>query len=389
MKKAGRFAALLAAAMMIFAGCAPGQNQEGTGEPETSTSEPAQQSSESGEPLTEEAESTRELSGRTIEEMREADVKTNFPDLEPEMEKEGVIWYTGNQKVFFRDVALDNGDTRHLTGILTTDEDNWNHSLTVTIADSNLDGYVYLPVLQAQTDGLDYIQNEEGLLTVPEVWQIEWLDQQYFYISSMENIGIFDSETGELVSESRDAWEIYAQAEGLARAYLQPVNEVYATGGKAYYTGFRDPELTNTNGSLFELGLDGERLLTDDAMSVAGAAENAVVFLRTIPGKDEQTPSANGLCFYDLKTDQVVDIFTDVFYEIDEEYNTVGGQVLGNEWAGKQWNYDHPEFVMEGNAILFYVSRIADGEVDRYEYDLSSRALQNLGVVERAPESAQ
>jgi hypothetical protein len=78
-----------------------------------------------------------------------------------------------------------------------------------------------------------------------------------------------------------------------------------------------------------------------------------------------------------------------VYYELDEEYNTVGGQVLGNEWAGKQWNYDHPGFIMEDGAVLFYLSRIADGEVDRYQYDLSARTLQNLGVTARAPENAQ
>jgi hypothetical protein len=116
----------------------------------------------------------------------------------------------------------------------------------------------------------------------------------YFIIGEHWN---FYSDTGELVSASRDAWEIYAQATGLDRSYLQPVNEVYTANGKAYYTGFRSPELLNMNGSLFELGLSGERLLADDAMCVVGTAENAVVFLRTIPGKDDQTPSTEVFVF--------------------------------------------------------------------------------------------
>ncbi|HXK77099.1 MAG TPA: hypothetical protein PKY19_01270 [Oscillospiraceae bacterium] len=381
MKKAGRFLVLLATIMML-AGCFSGQNPESESQPETSEPESSVPQFSVSE---EETASAREPSDMTVAEMRESEVESHLSGLEPEMETEGVLWYTGNQKVFFRDIALDSGDTRNLTGILTTDE-NWDHSLSVTVADSSPEGYVYLPYLEVRTDGLDYIRDEEGSLTVPEVWQIEWLDQRYFYISSPANIGIFDSDTGALVSASRDAWEIYAQATGLDRSYLQPVNEVYTTNGKAYYTGFRDPELLNTNGSLFELGLSGERLLTDDAMYVVGTAENAVVFLRTIPGKDDQTSSADGLCFYDLKTEEVVGIFTDVFYELDEKYNTVGGQVLGNEWAGKQWNYDHPSFVMEDGAVLFYLSRIADGEVDRYRYDLSARTLQNLGAIAQAPE---
>lgn len=374
MRKTGRFAAALAAVLILLTGCAARQNPEKPGEPETS---------ESAAESSAETESGREPSDITIAQLRAAEVETNLRGLEPEMETEGVVWYPNNQKVFLRDVALANGDTRHLTGILTTDKD-WNHSLIVTVADSDPDGYVYLPYREAQTAGLDYIRDEESRSVVPEVWQIEWLDQRYFYISSPANIGLFDSETGELVSASRDAWEIYSQATGLDRAYLQPVNEVYAAGGKAYYTGFRDPKRLNTNGGLFELSLAGERLLTDDAYCVVGAAEGAVVFLRTVPGKDDQTPSANGLYFYDLAADETVGIFTDVRYELDGEYNTVGGQVLGNEWAGKQWNYDHPGFVAEGNTVFFYVSRIADGEVDRYAYDLASRKLENQGVIARA-----
>ncbi len=366
---------MLAAALILLAGCAFRQGPENMGEPETSA--PAAESSAG------EAESGREPSNMTIAELRTSEVDAYLPGLEPEMETEGVVWYPGNQKVFFRDVALENGDTRHLTGILTTDK-NWNHALIVTVADSDPDGYVYLPYREARTAGLDYIRDEESRSVVPEVWQIEWLDQRYFYISSPANIGLFDGETGELVSASRDAWEIYSRAAGHDRAYLQPVNEVYAVGGKAYYTGFRDPERLNTNGSLFELGLSGERLLTDDAYCVVGAAEGAVVFLRTLPGKDDQTPSASGLYFYDLAADEALGIFTDVRYELDGEYSTVGGQVLGNEWAGKQWNYDHPGFVVEGNTVLFYVSRIADGEVDRYAYDLASRRLENQGVIARA-----
>ncbi|MBP6886874.1 MAG: hypothetical protein KBC20_02265 [Oscillospiraceae bacterium] len=378
MRKTGRFAAMLAAALIALAGCMSWRGPEDTGEPETPSSASGGESSSTGE-----AESGREPSGITIAELRASEVEANLPGLEPEMETEGVVWYPNNQKVFFRDIALANGDTRHLTGILTTDAE-WNHALTVTIADSGPDGDIYLPYRGAQTVGLDYIRDEESRAIVPEVWQIEWLDQRYFYISSTANIGIFDSDTGELVSASRDAWEIYSQATGLDRAYLQPVNEVYAAGGKAYYTGFRDPELLNRNGSLFELSLSGERLVADDAMGVVAAAEGAVVFLRTIPGKDDQTPSASGLYFYDPAADEVIGIFTDVFYELDGEYNTVGGQALGNEWAGKQWNYDHPGFALEDGAVWFYVSRIADGEVDRYRYDLAARKLENKGVIARA-----
>jgi len=74
-----------------------------------------------------------------------------------------------------------------------------------------------------------------------------------------------------------------------------------------------------------------------------------------------------------------VDIFADPYYVIDSEYATIGGQILGNYWAGKQWNYDNPNFVITGNVISFYASRIEENQVDFYEYDFNKRTLTAKG----------
>lgn len=369
-------AAFAIALLLLASGCSQRKSSSSEAAPPASRAE-----SPSG------PEDTRELSGMNIEQYRASFARELLAQYaEPEMEAYGAIWYPNSQKLFFRDIPLENGGIRHLNVMQTTDTtgDEWNHSLLVTVSESSPDGRVYLPDQAVGTAALDYIRNEEGKAIVPDLNYAEWVDERYFYLAGSSSIALFDAETGGAVAASRDPWEIYSRASGLSRSYLVPVAQPFAAGNKIYYAGFRDPVLTNSNGSLYELSLAGEQMVLEDVYSVAAAYENAVVLIRVVPGKDEQTPSGEALWSFDTQTGKAVPIFTDVYYELDKDFSVVGGQVLGNYWAGKQWSHDNPDRQIQNGRLAFYVSRIADGEVDQYEYDFASGALESKGVAYRA-----